>query len=78
MGESSGVRIGDWRLRLTAAGIGLLALVAGAAGTTGASAAAPAGGTAVHAVAEGNGTTTGTSDPTDWNSTGSRVVNPTS
>ncbi|MFH9089285.1 hypothetical protein [Streptomyces sp. NPDC017673] len=81
MGESNVMRIGDRRLRLAAAGIGLLALVAGVAGVTGASAPAPGGGTAVHAVhavAGGDGTTTGASDPEDWNSTGSRVGDPIS
>ncbi|POX64508.1 hypothetical protein C3492_05615 [Streptomyces sp. Ru62] len=77
MDESNVMRIGDRRLRLAAAGIGLLALVAGVAGVTGASAPAPADGTAVHAVAGGDGTTGG-SDPEDWNSTGSRVGDPTS
>lgn len=84
MGESNVMRIGDRRLRLAAAGIGLLALVGGVAGVTGASAPAPGDGTAVHAVhavhavAGGDGTTTGASDPEDWNSTGSRVGDPIS
>ncbi|MEV5148645.1 hypothetical protein [Streptomyces sp. NPDC052727] len=78
MGESNGMRTGDRRLRLTAAGIGLLVLAAGVAGATGGPAPVSADGTAVHVVADGGGTTTGGSDPEDWNSTGSRVGDPTS
>lgn len=51
MGESNGMRTGDLRPRLAAAGIGLLALAAGVVGATGAPAPASADGTAVHAVA---------------------------